>query len=455
MKEPSRILDKFLLTPKLLYFVAGTVVYSLHQFRTSFTHVMYGITKNNFGLCFSFAQIAVFLSNLWIAAICDEYTNLQLILPCLILPSALIFHLFFYVKSPLSFWLLFTPYYSLLAPVLPLIDRAILGYLKNSPNLKESSYGSQRVFSTIAFFITGFIIEYICDLKLGHENFSNLKWYNLSAALFASILIFLLLPKAPKKHSNYRYFASMSRLAKNYEALYLMFIVLLCGIVRSAMTNYLGMYYRDVIQLKPSNPPYMLFRPFSWFMTLFYKSKESTLSTAAATVELFIFFNSGYILEYFGLFVPLFVALICQLVRFVAYLCLNPRHEYVFGLCCLIEVLKGISYSLIQLPAAILITKLTPPQLHSTSQVLFNGCFIALGTLISGIIFKFVFTADSSAPFKVVRNEYKLMFAICVLISLLTLLLFMVKYFVADNLLFNRSKADEKLSKIEASHSDI
>ncbi|MCA9750353.1 MAG: MFS transporter, partial [Romboutsia sp.] len=246
------------------------------------------------------------------------------------------------------------------------------------------------------------------------------------------------------------FLSSFLKLARNKEYAYFILIILLCGISRASMTNYLSLFYQDVCKLGNKNVPNFNLPGFLKApLGLFYRNKIATTTLYGVALEIVVFFNSSKIIDKLGLFWPMFLAQFFQLLRFIFYFTLDVDSKNVFMYCCLIELFKGLNYSLIHSSALLLACKLCPPSLKGPSQLIYSGTFVALGTVISGVLFNLAFKAKSNIPRDVAIEEFKKLFVINILLSVFIIGFFLIKYALMENLLFNRENAERKLKLIE------
>jgi MFS_1 like family len=449
MNRFTNIVTKYLIVPKLLYVTLSLVFYSLHQFRTPFVTHQYGITKGDFGVKFSFVQLIAFLVNLWIAAVNDETGKQKFVISGIVIASAAIFQMFFMISSPLLFWGLFTVYFGILSASIPLLDKVVIDYLNSIPGAGPSSYGSQRVFATIGYLLANFMIEKTIDVSSDEKDFSGLQYYNIVVALISALCIFLFVKNLAPQRTTRNYLQSMKQLARNKEYLYFIMIITLTGVSRAAMTVYLSSYYTDVLKFDKLGPSFNVISPLRPIVNFLFENKQSTTTLFGCALEIVVFFNSSIIIQKLGLFWPILLAQFFQLLRFTSYYFLDYKNKNSFIYCCGIELFKGANYSLIHSSAVLLATKLCPPHLRTTSQIIYNGCFVAVGTILSGAIFNKVFQPSTKLTRIESSGEFKKVFAINIFISLAIIGLFVFKYGVLENLLLNKQNADKKIADIE------
>lgn len=449
MEKFRQLNEKFVLIPKLLYLYMAMLFYTFHQFRSVFIQSKFEVSNQSLGVYISIAQLSAFISNLWIGGFNDRTGRQRIVMVGLIITSAIFFQLFFAISSAKLFWVAFTIYFSLISATAPLLDKVIMDYLMNTPNAGPECYGTQRVWSSFGYLITNFVVERIIVNEPNHSEFDNMQYYNMVMAMLSATLAFLFINNLPPQRSRQNYLSSISKLLGNMDYIYLIFIVFLCGIVRASMTIYLSIYYKSVLELKNSDSKNGMPWPASSLINFFYHNKISTTTLFGVALEIVIFFNSARIVGSIGLFWPLFIAQFAQLFRFIGYYALDYENDNAFVYCCLLELLKGASFGLIQCAAVMLVTKLAPPRMRSTAQIIYTGTFVALGTVASGLIFLPIFQPNPKMPREQAYSEFRNVFMINIVISLAIIGLFFLKYAILENLLFSRRNVEEKLQRIE------
>jgi len=327
---------------------------------------------------------------------------------------------------------------------MPLLDKVVIEYLEKIPNLGSKTYGKQRVWATFGFVLTNYIVEKMTQTKSGELDYSQINVYNYFAGTAALVAVMLFVQNASIRSQERSATSSVFSLLKNREYLYFIFIILLSGITRASMSTYLSLYYQEVLHFSDPEPTRG-----NKIVDMFYRSKISTAAMFGNVLEVIIFFNSSSITSYLGLFWPILLSQFCQLARFLLYFALDPQSNYVFEKSCFIELLKGANYGLLQTAAVQMATKLCPVHLRSSSQVLYTGTFVALGTVLSGIIFSLLFSSNTEQPEEVLLKEYRSVFMCDSVLTIGIIGLFIFKYGILENLLFNSRNYVEKFRKIE------
>lgn len=447
--------NRWLIVPKLLYFCIAAAFYTFHQFRGQFiTERIDGIDKQNLGNYISIPQTISFFTNLYFGALNDKSGKQRILLLCLFLASAGFFQTFFMVSDKLAFMANFTCYFCLISATLPLLDKVMVDYIENIPGMGVKTFGRQRVFATLGYLAANYIIEDMITVDPNDKkvkDFSKLAYYNWGSVAIACVLVALFVKNLPRRESSTNYFSSMKPLIFNFDYMYFIMIVLFCGISRAFMTNYLGLYCEKVLKFNDQENNLNLFWPLNLLVDAAYSHKQFTYTFFSVLLEVIVFFNSSYITDKLGLLWPIFLSQIFQLLRFMAYYSLSYKNENSFIFVCLIELLKGANYSLIHTSSLQLANAFSPPHLRTSSQFIYNGTFVALGTVLSGVFFQRFFSKGSGKKEDQgeVFDEFHRAFGANIIFSIIVLVCFIAKYAIFENLLFSRANTERKLKMIE------
>lgn len=231
-------------------------------------------------------------------------------------------------------------------------------------------------------------------------------------------------------------------LLKNKEFLFFFFIILSNAITRSAMSIYLTTFHNEVLKLKPYSLPSEWPEWVKTLVGIFNKKPITALTIFGTFFEIVVMFVAQPILSKLGFFWPLLIAQVCSLFRFFAYYTLSADNPHTYAICCFIELIKGLYFGLAHISAVQIATSLAPPHLKATSQMIYQGTFNAMGSLMGGFIFGKMFdSVKDSAQ----EGVYRQLFLINGFISFITILVYFYKYGIKDRVLFNREAEEEKL----------
>jgi hypothetical protein len=464
--EALRSLNKkYLFTPKLLYFFINIQHYTLHKFRPLFAKEKFQISERELGTGLGFLLFVTFFTNIFVAAMNDKFGRPKHFIVGLLLSSCAIFQLFYVNevvgRSKAIFWLNFFAYLATTTTMPAMLDKVILDFLNKIPNVGSKTYGKQRIWGTAGYTCSTFLLEALLNRgKTGKKyNFDNLRYYSFfSTAVAATLAMLFINPPGTEGRTQpprEDIVAECKELSRNRDYLFFIFIIFLNGLTRASMTMYLPIFIKDILKVEP----YKL--PKSWpgwlasIVNLFNKHPFGTISVFEALLEIVIFFNSQTIIQKVGLFWPLLLAQAAQLIRFVAYFMLDNSGSDVFAYCCLFELFKGINFGLTHGSGVQLAAKMCPPHLKATSQMVYTGTFTALGSVAAGVLFGSIFDKEKMKKNPVEgERAFQMFFVLNIVITLAAVVLFLYKYGVADNILFNPHVAEKKIEQLNDGEED-
>lgn len=449
MDHLEKLNKTLLIKPKLLYFSMALSFYMFHQFRGQFICDKYGVEKSKLGLYLSFPQALSFFSNIWIGGINDQSGKQKMLIVSLFAIGGIFFESFFWTEVSAMFWIYYTIYFAFMSATIPLLDKVMIDYVNEIPGMGQKTFGSQRMWLTFGYLVTNFSVEHIITVKDSDDKaYGRMRPFNYLVTGLSISLALAFVKNLPRRHSSTNYLSSVKSLLKNYEYMYFIFIITLCGISRAFMTTYLGLYYSKVLKFEDQPNNLGLFWPLNLAADWAYKHKQSTSTVFGVLIEIFVFYKSSLVTDKLGFFWPIFLSQIIQLVRFLCYYNLSYTNENSFAYCCLFELLKGTSYSLIHTSALQLANCLCPPDLRTTSQLIYNGAFVAIGTVLSGLFFQFYFVSKGD-DVEESYQEYRSAFMANIIFALVSIGFFLYKYGISENLLFNRANAKRKIEEFE------
>ncbi|KAM0685345.1 hypothetical protein COBT_003446 [Conglomerata obtusa] len=445
----SRLNQKFLFSPKLLYFFINLQFYTLHQFRGNFVTDHFKFSKATYGTLLGVILFVTFFTNILIATANDKFNKQRACLIGLLCLSSVFFQLF-YVDAYINlfremFWINFLLYLMFNTSIPPLLDKITLEYLNRTPGTSSRTYGKQRLWGTIGYLIANLLVEMSISDKTNESkikdkkkkyNFSGLKYYQLITTTIAATLAFFLISPGNTVHRRNDILQSWKDLIKNKAYMFFILIILLNGITRASMTMYLTIYLTDIVKLKgyslPSNWPVFITYP----INLFNGNPLATAAFFGVILELVILYNSQYITGRFGLYWPLLFAQVFQLLRFVLYFGLNQDSTHAFAFVCMFELMKGLNFGLTHICAVQIATLLCPVHLKTTSQMIYSGTFTGLASALAGFIFGMIFKKDNLEKKDInVADKlatFKLFYMFNIGINVLSVVLFVWKYGLVD-----------------------
>ncbi|KAK1351217.1 MFS_1-like transporter [Hamiltosporidium tvaerminnensis] len=419
------ILEKYLVLPKLLYFILSLHIYTLHSYRGLFAKKMFGIDEGLYGKVNGILMLIAFFSNIAIGNLIDWFHQPVIISILMLIGSTICFLLFFIVKSILQFWMCFFVYVLFCSGLVPIIDRIILEFLSQH-NYSSEVYGKQRMFGTLGYVVACYSVE---KLVGGNDilEFSNLRIYLIGVTVLAVSISFCFYKrKTPfievkkKERKN----TGIIDLLKTKSYMFFIGIIFFIGLGRSVMTLYLTTYLSKVLKIRGFEC-----KNSWWFWKFINENPMATLAFFGVSVEVLILFFLKYISK-IGLYWPLLIAGIAQMIRFIGYYFLK-NGKMAFLWCCGIESMKGINFGLTHSSGVRLANSLCPEHLKSTSQMIYSGSFGGLASVIAGWVFGNMFDEiNADTPERI--TEFKTIFLINAFLCVVFSFLFIFKYGIID-----------------------
>lgn len=443
------------LTPKLLYVAVNTEYFLFYNLRQPFLTSI-GIIEGKQSITLILMLLSTFISNMGIAYLADKLQKPKGILMFSLVISAFLFQLLLLPINTVARSAIFIVYSMFILSTLPLLDRIVLEYLQKVLEAPASLYGRQRMFGTLTYSVINYFVESLVfprgtkDSKVG--NYSRLSLPFVLCAGVASGLVYLLAPPDRVRRRSAETRANPPQFSKvllNPAYMFFLLIILMNGVTRGVMSMYLSSYYKNILNFNDFKAPSSLPVYLRWIVDIFYANPMSTCNTFGIILEILLFFSSAWILGIFGLYWLFLFSQIAQGLRFYLYTFITETDPWRFEKSCLIELLKGVNFGLTHLSGVQLAVLLVPSNLKSTSQMIYAGTFLCLGT-VAGVTAGYYLKIDT-------YNGVQKVFNGCALLSLLAIGLIIVKYGFIDGKLWGpgaRSMPEPQLSA-QTTHSTI
>lgn len=197
----KRANDRWLITPKLMYFTMNTVVYSFHLFRGAFITEYLLLDRKYVGLSGTLMGLVSFPCITMWSSFADAIGRHKLILSTITFGSVICFEMLFLRMGSLSLRLVYSMtflvlYSAFLAGMQPLLDFEALELLSSKAGFSKEIYGRQRLWGTIAYSCVTLGGAYLIKVFQG---FGVLAFIMPAAAVvFVVTLYFTALPDRPK-----------------------------------------------------------------------------------------------------------------------------------------------------------------------------------------------------------------------------------------------------------------
>lgn len=467
-----KIEEKYLISPKILYLFVNLQYYKLHQFRPYLAREKFKVSPGDLGTFSGAIMFISFFTNILFGNISDKFRcHKSMLIVLTIITTAFVFLLFIpgldKIKGfNLPFWSILLLYLCFNNPIQPLLDKIIIDYLSETPSIDPKLYGKQRMWGTLAYGMATYIVEWmLLEGRKEKYNYNNLLYYALITTVI-SLACIIPLVKSKKNsdtlskpikgdisqdelESRIARNSNISEILLNWEYMFFIGIIFFNAVTRSGMSHYMSIFQREVLHLKPYNLPSSWPNWLKDLVGIINNRPVSTLTIFGITFEMLFMFCSGSILKKFGLFLPLLAAQLVALSRFIAYYVIDYKSDHVYAYSCLFELVKGSYFGLAHMSAIQIATKLAPPYLRATSQMVYQGTFNALGALFSGYFFGRMFNSKLKAGNDCLDDAFRNFFILNAAIASLTILAYVYKYGIKDRVFFNREAEERKLKMAE------
>ncbi|EPR80103.1 Permease of the major facilitator superfamily [Spraguea lophii 42_110] len=451
----QRMERKYLLSPKILFFVVNMQFYTLHLMRGPFLKQQFGFSDKTYGRNVGIILALAFFGTLFIASLNDRFNRPKVFIISLILISTVFFQILClnFTKKLATFiiWCIFTFYTLFASSIQPFLDKTTLDIINSFGGLGLEVYGRQRLFGTLGYVVTNYIVEFIsASSTSSKKDYSNLPKYQLFTTALAVVVAITFINIQPTRTtvSTRQLSGEWKSLLTNIPYMFFILIIFLNGITRAGMTLYLTIYLQDVLKLKPLGLPNWMPNFLAYPINFFSHQTVATAALFGVVFEILVFFFSKKVLKTIGLFWPLLIAQVAQLIRFMGYYFLPVDSDYAYGLVCLLETMKGVNFGFTHTSGVQIANSFCPDHLRSTSQMIYSGTFVGLATAISGFLFGMVFSSkdlkDKNMPREKKIGQFKNFFFINIGLTLFTILLFVIKYGAIDGILWKVFTKEEK-----------
>ena len=197
--------DRWLITPKLMYFTMNTVVYSFHLFRGVFITDYLLLDRKYVGLSGTLMGLVSFPCITMWSSFADAIGRHKLVLSSITFGSVICFEMLFFRMGSLSLRLIYSMtflvlYSAFLAGMQPLLDFEALELLSSKAGFSKEMYGRQRLWGTIAYSCVTLGGAYLIKI---FDGFGVLAFVMPTAAIvFVITLYATALPDQPKPFFN-------------------------------------------------------------------------------------------------------------------------------------------------------------------------------------------------------------------------------------------------------------
>lgn len=395
----AKIIEDYLVIPKLLYFGLNVVIYSTHAFLFQYVEETWKINKAQYSLT-NFVQFTNLAGSFVFSRLADRTGKYRLIVAgCVAAYCACMCLLLFPVFLEKNQEYYKIAYYLAInaacffftSGTFPLLDSMVMSKLSSNPKLNKEMFGRQRLWGTIGHCIIGVIVHEVyefCNKDL------KVMFYTLiiSSVLFI-ITVFLGIPGNLKieAHSHGHHGPATTSNTKETTASpvtgprptafslmtspsfsFFLGTVFVAGFIRSVITTYQSPYITS---------------------ELFYnKSVVSSSIFVRVFPEVTLYFFSKEITQWLGIYWVLIIGHTAGVVRMFGYTVVpkgpvkdSKPSKLVYSFIFALECLKGVNSSLVISSAARIASDMAPKGLASTAQGLVAGTWQGLSMTLASL----------------------------------------------------------------------
>ena len=375
MPQPTSF-DRSIFLSKALYFLFFSAVGALMPFLVLYYEQL-GLTGRQIGLLTGVAPLVTMLSATFWGGLADATRQHQNILTGTLIGATLTAP--FFLTTAQLLWLLglVIIFGCFTAPIMPLIDNAVLGFLGS----QSRRYGKVRLWGAIGFGVSPPIVGVFVEQ-------GGIKWAFMVylGLILSCILLSRLLPISPAESADQTsdepdidkpsksetrqptgsFWQDFRTLMQDRAWVLLLSVVFISGMSSAVMHNYLFLYMNHI------------------------GSGEGLMGLALSVAmvgEISMFVFSERLLNRFQTHQLLMLAMLGHAIRLVLYSYISLP-----WLVLPVQVLHGFSFALIWITAVEYARKIAPPGMGATAQGILNsvnfGIASAVGSLAGGYLYQ-------------------------------------------------------------------
>ncbi len=437
-------MDKWLVVPKLLYFVLQFYVYLPHSVQTFIMLDDWGMKASMTAVISSMVFVNFFGTMLW-SYLADKTGRYKTVIGGSSIAYTVFLVLFqlpgFERGTNFRFYYLlfvFAGFNFFLASAFPLVDALILGILTSKPNVSKSQFGNQRLFGTLGHFLAT-VISFVFMRSYNSTPLpAEIKDMAEGAAKVAAVKAFETTAKAAAKAAYaatlnaVEYKGFISSLVSSYEYCDKGFLIttLACSLifiasvfafvpdVKPVKGGHHGASHKDngknveapknpilTLIMSPTFMFFMLFVLFSGIIRsvtgTFQKplirsffdgdfAKMTSIEFVRTVSEVFVYATSKHIVPVLGVYWVLALSQITGIIRFLGYGLVTKQSPYAYWKVVGCELLKGFSSGLISTSAIPIAGDLAPAGCESSAQGLYSGNYVGISAFVGNYISSFI-----------------------------------------------------------------
>jgi predicted MFS family arabinose efflux permease len=420
-----------------MYFGVHIALYAVYQQRlTYFKHIYDGTLdlgskySSHVFIQASLNAATIFLGAIVWTFISDKIQKPKILLILTLTCACFSFYSFIWVKT-ITQWYIVTIMYSFFAAAFsPILDSSTLTILMSHPNGSKELYGRQKLWAPIAYAVSSATAGALAS----NFSFSSLGFWSISAHVFAILIIIPAFPNnvpQMKKNLDTQKILKKEEVAKSSNTfeiveledkstvgclkkfllnpgfLFFLLTIMLVGMSRSIMTNYLS--------------DYLITRKIASAETIGHSAWVSSV------MEVLVFVFAKTFLHYLGPYMMLVLAQFFMLIRVFSYLVLPRDITYQYFIH-VIEVCKGLNAAMVHITGVQLASVFAPLGYEQTAQGLYSGVYNGLSAVFGASIGGAIMNHHSA----------KTMFFCTTIFTASSVILMIVKFGAIDKTLFRK-----------------
>lgn len=424
IEEEETFSQKWLVMPKMLYFLLNIFVYAFHGLMPIFFLEEWKFKYWEYGYASSIIATNFFGAMLWssLADKTGKYKTIIIVTSFMYTLAALSLLIPVFQKSSDVVWRYLYVYTGLglfnffLSASFPLLDAQILGMLAANPKVNKEQFGFQRMFGAFGHLAATMLSMGLYSIagKGITYGIKNKSWAQIILQMIISFVfmmaVWLAVPDVkPVKGGHHGAPIPSAKTEKVENAdgadaneevkfeepiqprspvltlmaspnfLFFMLFVAFSGIVRAVSTN----FQKPIV--------YAIFHH-NAFVT-------ASIDIARVFSEVFVYATAKYLRAFMGVYWVLVFSQMTGIIRLAGYGLVNVNSWMAKPVAVCLELLKGFNSGLISSSAIIIASNLAPAGCESTAQGLYSGMYsglsMAVGGIISGAILQIMYRSPS------------------------------------------------------------
>lgn len=435
--QPESFFERWLIMPKLLYFLLNAYVYGFHSLMAIFFLEKWKMTYYAYGFASSVIVTNFFGAMVW-GGLADRTGRYKtIIIISVILYTAVAIGILFPVFEDESQKLYRYIYVFIglglfnffLSAAFPLLDAQILGMMAANPRISKEQFNNQRMFGAVGHLAATLASMHLYNRK---EQSNQIIYQLVISAVFILAVWFGVPDVKPVKGGHHGHHGGHSKAGgegvtapknpilaclSNASFTFFMLFVGASGVVRSITTNFQ--------------------KPISVAISGGHTGKASYMDIGRTASEVFVYMTAKYMKDALGVYWVLVFSQLTGIARLWGLGLVPLDASYAYVVASALELLKGFNSGLISSSAISIASSLAPPGCESTAQGLYSGNYsglsMALGGLISGAILWHLY--DENAPDNKQLDDARRMFGWVSMGGTIITLALMAKFIFVDRVM--------------------